>query len=338
MRCMSTAAGEDRPMTHATPFDAVVLIGFGGPTSPEEIRPFLDRVLEGRPVPRARYEDVVRHYERIGGRSPFNELTQRQADALAGVLRIEGVEIPVRVGLRHAAPFIEETLRDLAAEGARHLLGIVLAAHESEASWERYVESAEEARRRIGAGAPTMTYAHPSFDHPLLVRAHAQRVREAHERMRRDTFAGMTLIFTAHSIPQAMADRGPYVRELVGTAALVAEAVGAPDWHLAYQSRSGSPSERWLEPDVCQVLRRLPSGSGRREAVVAPIGFVCDHVEVLYDLDVEAAEVAATAGVRMERARALNDHPDFVAVLAELVTGRPKDAGGAHDSMESLSR
>lgn len=325
-------------MTDAMPYDAVVLIGFGGPVSPEEIRPFLDRVLEGRPVPRARYEDVVHHYERIGGRSPFNELTQRQADALAEGLRAQGIEIPVRIGLRHAAPFVEQTLRDLAAQGARHVLGIVLAAHQSEASWERYVESAEEARLRIGAGAPAITYMHPPFDNPLLVRAHAQRVSDALARLRRDTFAGVALIFTAHSIPQAMADRGPYVQELRGTAALVAEAVGAPDWHLVYQSRSGSPAERWLEPDVSDVLKQLPSASGRHEAVVAPIGFVCDHVEVLYDLDVEAAEAAKAAGVRMERARALNDHPDFIAVLAELVVSPPKGAGGTHDSTESVSR
>ena len=325
-------------MTAALPYDAVILIGFGGPTSPEEVRPFLDHVLEGRPVPRARYEDVVHHYERIGGRSPFNELTQRQADALAQTLRAAGVEIPVRVGLRHAAPFIEETLRDLAAHGARRVLGIVLAAHESEASWERYVESAEEARRRIGVGALDISYAHPSFDHPLLVRAHAQRVGDALARMRRDTFAGVALIFTAHSIPQAMADGSRYVQELTGTAALVAEAVGAPDWHLAYQSRSGSPADRWLEPDVCEVLRDLPSASGRHEAVVVPVGFVCDHVEVLYDLDVEAAAAAAEAGVRIERARALNDHPDFITMLAELVVGPPQHAGGTPGPMESVSQ
>ncbi|TAM58908.1 ferrochelatase [bacterium] len=322
--------------TQAAPYDAVVLIGFGGPTSPAEIRPFLDHVLAGHPVPRARYEGVVHHYERIGGRSPFNELTQRQADGVAAALRAAGRELPVRVGLSHAAPFIEETLRELAAQGTRRVLGIVLAAHESEASWERYMQGAQAACRRIGPTAPQLAFAHPAYDHPLLVRAHAQRARAALARLGRDDFAATALIFTAHSIPRAMAECGPYVEQLLATAGLVARELEAPDWQLAYQSRSGAPDEPWLEPDVCSVLERLPAASGRREAVVVPIGFVCDHVEVLYDLDVEAAAVAAAAGVRLERASALNDHPDFIAVLTELAIGPPKGAGDVHASTESL--
>jgi ferrochelatase len=286
--------------------DQVVLLGFGGPSSREEIRPFLDRVLQGRPIPVERYEEVVRHYEHIGGKSPFNELTQLQADALQTLLRRNGLDVPVRAAYKNAAPFIEDVAAEAAVSGKRSC-AIVLAAHQSEASWNKY------------AGAlPNATYAPPFFEHPLFIRANAERARDAFARLGKATSDRTALIFTAHSIPQAMADRGPYVVQLERSASLIARELQAPAYTIAYQSRSGRPSEPWLEPDVRDVLRALP-GQNVRDAVVAPIGFLCDHVEVLYDLDVDAAAVARDCGVRMARAAALNDHPLFVEMLAELV-------------------
>ena len=284
----------------------VVLLGFGGPTRPEEIRPFLDRVLQGRPVPPQRYESVVEHYLHIGGKSPFNELTQRQADALARELRQRGYDAVVLTAYVNAAPFASDVAAQLQTQGV-HPIVIILAAHQSPASWDKY------------AGLiPDATYVPPYYEHPLFVRAHAQRVRDALAELGKTSFDGVELIFTAHSIPQAMADRSPYVRQLERTAQLVAAQAQAPSWRIAYQSRSGSPADKWLEPDIRDVLRALPA-QGVREAVVAPIGFLCDHVEVLYDLDVDAAQAARDAGVRMERAAALNDHPDFIRMMADLV-------------------
>ncbi len=284
--------------------DAVVLLGFGGPESPQEIRPFLDRVLQGRPVPPARYEEVVRHYEHIGGRSPFNELTRRQARALQRELQHRGIALPVRVAYRNTAPFID----DVAAEFAHgHPIAIIVAAHQSEASWDKY------------AGAlPTATYVEPYYDRPLFVQAHAERVLEALQRLGKTTFENTALIFTAHSIPQDMADRSPYVAQLQRSCELVARKAGAASWRIGYQSRSGSPAQPWLEPDVREVIAALPN-RGITDAVVAPIGFLCDHVEVLYDLDVDAAATAREIGVRMARASALNDHPLFISMLADLV-------------------
>lgn len=286
--------------------NVVVLLGFGGPESPEEIRPFLDRVLEGRPVPPARYEEVVSHYEHIGGKSPFNELTQRQANALQDELRERGLNLPVRVAYKNAAPYIPDVAADIQAQG-RRAIAIILAAHQSEASWSKYLNS-----------IPDATYVPPYYDRPLFVQANAQRVLDALHSLGKTSFEGTALIFTAHSIPQAMADRSEYVAQLERSAELIAREAGADSWRIAYQSRSGSPKDKWLEPDVRDVLQALPA-EGIRDAVVAPIGFLCDHVEVLYDLDVDAAQAAKAAGVRMARAAALNDHPLFIGLLADLV-------------------
>ena len=284
----------------------VVLIGFGGPERREEIRPFLDRVLQGRPVPPARYEEVVSHYEHIGGKSPFNELTQRQAQALQDELCARGLDVPVRVAYKNAAPYIDDVAAEIASSG-QDAIAIILAAHQSEASWDKYLNS-----------IPNATYVPPYYDRPLFVQANAQRVLDALHSLGKAAFDGTALIFTAHSIPQAMADRSEYVQQLQRSAELIAREAGAADWRIAYQSRSGSPQDKWLEPDVRDVLKALPD-EGVRTAIVAPIGFLCDHVEVLYDLDVDAAQTAKAAGVRMARAAALNDHPLFIDLLADLV-------------------
>jgi ferrochelatase len=284
----------------------VVLLGFGGPARPEEIRPFLDRVLQGRRIPPERYEAVVSHYMHMGGKSPFNELTQRQARALERELRSRGLDVRVRTAYLNAAPFAAEVASQLAEDGVRQPIVIILAAHQSPASWDKYVGL-----------IPNALYVPPYFDHPLFVEANAQRVRDALRDLGRDSFAGVALIFTAHSIPQTTADVSPYVAQLQRSAELVAKAAGADSWRIAYQSRSGAAKDPWLEPDVRDVLRSLPN-EGVHDAIVAPIGFLCDHVEVLYDLDVDAAAAAREAGVRMVRAAALNDHPAFIRMLADL--------------------
>lgn len=286
-------------------YGAVVLLGFGGPESPEEIRPFLDRVLEGKRIPPERYEAVVSHYEQMpGGKSPFNELTARQAEGLERELRARGIELPVRVAYKNSAPFEDDVVRELSGTGT--LLGIILAVFQSPASWQKYQT------------LPDARYVDPYFDHPLLIEANAQRVRGALERLGQSSFEGTALIFTAHSIPQSMADASPYPAQFARTAELVARAAGAREWEIAYQSRSGSPADPWLDPDVRDVLAELPQ-RGIGNAIVAPIGFLCDHVEVLYDLDIDAAEVARDSGVRMQRAAAINDHPLFIRMLADLV-------------------
>jgi protoporphyrin/coproporphyrin ferrochelatase len=295
-----------------------MLIGFGGPTAPSEVRPFLDRVLQGRPVPRERYEEVVHHYELLGGRSPYNDLTMRQAHALRAALRRDEFDVPVVVGMRNAPPFIDNALRELAAKGARRAFGFVLAAHRCEASWDRYQNDINAARERISASLPQIEYAPRWHNHPLFIGAAADGVRDAIARLARSDRESAELIFTAHSIPVAMAARAPYVEQIRESTSMVAAAVGASNWRIAYQSRSGNPRDSWLEPDIKDVIR----GLGGRAVVIVPIGFLCDHVEVLYDLDIEAAQFARETGVTMMRAATVSDHPQFIEMMAALACAR----------------
>ena len=296
--------------------DAVLIVGFGGPTRAEEIRPFLDNVLRGRSIPRERYEAVVHHYELLGGVSPYNDLTMRQADALRAELARGGLEIPVAVGMRNWQPYVDDALATLVHGGARRVLAFIMAAHRSEASFERYQQTVTAAVEKLARRAPEIIYPEPWFAHPKFVAAVAARVTEKLAHLDAADRARAKLIFTAHSIPVAMAAASPYVEQLTESSRLVAANLGFGNWTLAFQSRSGSPRDPWLEPDIGVALRKLARGAS---AIVVPIGFLCDHVEVLYDLDVEAAAIAREADVRMCRASTVSDHPEFIAMMAEIV-------------------
>jgi ferrochelatase len=300
--------------------DAVLMIGFGGPTSADEIRPVLDNVLRGRPIPRERYEEVVHHYDLLGGRSPYNDLTMRQASALRAELEKKGTRVPVAVGMRNWRPYIADSLRSLTDSGARRVLAFIMAAHRSKASFERYQATVNDALVELGEAAPEVVYPQPWHDHPLFVTAVASRAREALSKLDPPERSGARLIFTAHSIPLAMAQAGPYVEQLTQSARMVAADLGIDTWQFAYQSRSGSPREAWLEPDIKDTLRSLDA----KTAVVVPIGFLCDHAEVLYDLDIEAAQVARDAGIRMERAPTVGDHPLFIEMMASIVAAHSR--------------
>jgi len=299
--------------------DSVLLIAFGGPTGPDEVRPFLDIVTRGRRIPAARLDEVAGHYFHLpGARSPLNDLTNAQARALARALEATGPPLPVFVGMRNWHPFLHETLAEMSARGARRALGVILSAFRTEASWDRYQADVAAARART-PGAPDVAFAPPWFDHPRFIAAVADRTRAALAAIPADRRRWTPLVFTAHSIPVAMADASPYVSDLTTAAREVVARLGHARFSIAYQSRSGSPADPWLEPDIRDVLRMLAT-DGERAVVVVPIGFVCDHVEVLHDLDVEAHDVASTLGLAFHRATAVNDHPEFIAMLADLVT------------------
>ena len=206
--------------------DAVLMIGFGGPTRADEVRPFLDNVLRGRPIPRERYEEVVHHYDLLGGRSPYNDLTMRQAAALREELAKRDASVPVAVGMRNWKPYIADSMRALADAGARRVLGFIMAAHRSEASFERYQATVDDARAAMGEAAPEVVYPEPWHDHPLFIAAVASRAREAFARFDPPEQSRARLIFTAHSIPLAMAKAGPYVEQLAQSARMVAAELG----------------------------------------------------------------------------------------------------------------
>lgn len=312
MRCTPTSTA-NRAVSDA--FDAVVLLGFGGPRTPEDVRPFLDRILANRPVTPERYEAVVENYRAIGGFSPYNERTERQAEALAAALRQRKIETPVTIAYRNVAPFNDDIVDVLAQSGVRRVLGVPLAVFGGGESDERYIREFDRALA-AGPDAPAVTYLRPFFDDPAFVRAQAATIREALASLGRATFDGVRVIFTAHSIPTATP--GSYAHDFERASRLVAEELALPDWSIAYQSRSGRPQTPWLEPDVRDEIRALPA-TGIADVILVAIGFLCDHVEVLYDLDIDAAGVAAEAGLRLVRAPTMNARPDFIGALADRV-------------------
>jgi ferrochelatase len=309
-------------------FDAVLLIAFGGPQGPGDIRPFLENVLRGRRVAPGRIDEVAHHYELFNGVSPLTDLTLRQADGLRRALRDSGMPLPVYVGMRNWHPFLSDTLKTMSRDGVHHAVGIIAAAHRSYSGCTQYRENVVEARKALAAaGLPDVkvTYVSDWHDHPSFIAANAEHVVEAVQQLPEAFRPNARLIFTAHSIPLPMAQRYPYREQFEETARRVAAEVAriAPysasrlPYACVYQSRSGRPEDPWLEPDVCDYLR-AQKAEGLDAAVLAPIGFVCDHIEVLYDLDVEAADVCRQIQLPMVRAQAVNDSPRFIEMLADV--------------------
>ena len=299
-------------------YQAILLIAFGGPASPEEIRPFLARVTDGIAIPAQRLDEVARHYEAVGGKSPLNEITFRQADALRKIL---SAQLPVYVGMRNSRPFFADTLKQMHDDGVRRALGFILSSHQTEASWERYQKNIADARAEIGAQAPAIDYCDGWHDHPLFIRSWLELIQTAVAAFPAANRQALRLVFTAHSVPAAMAARSPYVEQLQATARLIAAKLDQPRWSIAYQSRSGKPTDPWLEPDIGPVIKDF-AAAGIKQMVLAPIGFVCDHVEILYDLDIEAKKLAEELSVRLTRASCPNDHPTFIRMIADVVLKR----------------
>lgn len=310
-------------MTRA-PFDAVLVISFGGPGGPADIRPFLANVLRGRRIPPERIEEVAHHYELFGGISPITELTVRQAEGLRERLLARKLPLPVYVGMRNWHPYLADTLGRMADDGIRRAIGFIAAAHHSYSSCGQYKQNVLDARRlnrERGNADIEISYVDSWFDHPRFIEAAAAHASEALARLNGPARAAARLIFTAHSIPLGMAGACRYVDQLTESCRLVAQRLNRPDWVLVYQSRSGRPQDPWLEPDVCEYLRREHTG-GLKAAVIIPIGFLCDHIEVLYDLDHEAAEVCRELNLPMVRAEAVNDDPAFLDMMADVVQAK----------------
>lgn len=296
----------------------VLLISFGGPEKPEEIRPFLEVVLKGRPVPPARLDEVVHHYMAIGGKSPLNDLTRQQAAALERELAGRGAPLPVQVGMRNWHPFLKDALKGLGDKGAKRVIGVVLSSHRGEASVDRYQGAVAAARAALGPGAPEVAYTPTWADHPLFIDALADRVREGLDELPESVRDKARWLFTAHSVPAAMPGGDLYQADLNRTAELLAARFGGQAWRLVWQSRSGGPKDPWLGPDICDALHE-EGAAGAPAFLVVPIGFVADHVEVLYDLDHEAVEVAGALHRPIARAGTVGTHPAFIKMLADLV-------------------
>ena len=304
-------------------YDAVLLIGFGGPERPEDVQPFLEDVVKDAPVPRERLEKAAGQYKAIGGVSPYNRLIRGQAAALEKLLQSRGILLPVHVGLAHSNPRIADTLAALSNKGLANLFVIIMAPHRSPSSFTKYLMLADEAFTALkekGMLVPQVTYAPEWHNRTGFIRAIEQNVKAAYAQLSlpETEWQRTGLVFTTHSIPQPMANTSSYVTQFEETAGLVAERLGNPLYHLAYTSRSGRPEDPWLVPDLGDFLEQLAS-EGLSACVVAPIGFLVDHVEVLYDIDILAQARAAKAGIRMVRAGTVGCHPSFIAMLSSLV-------------------
>jgi len=295
-------------------YDAVLILSFGGPERTEEVLPFLENVTRGRGIPRERLLEVAEHYYHFGGKSPINEQNRLLIAALEKELAQHGPALPVYWGNRNWRPLLADTLREMQADGVRRALAFVTSVFSSYSGCRQYLEDIERARASAGPGAPEVHKLRTFYNHPGFIEPMAERVRAAREHL-----PSSRLFFTAHSIPMSMAKCCDYERQLQEACRLVAEQAGCPEWRLVYQSRSGAPGQPWLEPDVLDALREIPSGA---EVILAPIGFISDHMEVLYDLDTEARELADQLGLKMVRAGTVGVHPKFISMIRELIHER----------------
>ena len=302
-----------------TDFDALLLVSFGGPEGMEEVIPFLENVLRGRNVPRERMLSVARHYELFGGVSPINQANRDLIAALKRELEEHGPSLPIYWGNRNWHPLLPDTLRQMANDGVTNALAFVTSGYSSYSSCRQYLENISAAQAAVGPDAPRVEKLRVFYKHPLFIEANVDHIRAASSQLQDP--AAAHLVFTAHSIPESMAVNCDYVSQLAHTGALIAREVQFANWHLVYQSRSGSPVQPWLGPDVCEHLRALRA-EGVRSVVLAPIGFVSDHMEVVYDLDVEARSVADEIGMKMVRAQTAGTHPAFVRMIRELIVER----------------
>jgi ferrochelatase len=318
------------------PYDALLIVSFGGPEGPDDVLPFLENVTRGRNIPRERLLDVSEHYYHFGGVSPMNGEIRCLLGKLVHELNVHGPHLPVYWGNRNWHPLLRDVIEQMADDGVQHALAFVTSAFGSYSSCRQYREDIARARDEVGTTAPQIDVIRRFYNHPGFIEAVAERTTDALAELPEERRDAANLLFTAHSIPAAMASTGPYEVQLRESCRLVADALGRAQWQLAFQSRSGPPSQPWLEPDVESTLRAIAAGGGSRDVVVVPIGFLHDHMEVVFDLDIEVGELCEELGLTMTRAATPGLHPRFITMIRELIfertcPGTERLARGADD-------
>jgi ferrochelatase len=307
----------------STVYDAILIVGFGGPERRDDVMPFLENVTRGRNVPRERLFEVARHYYDLGGSSPINSQVRDLIACLRRELERRGVALPIFWGNRNWHPLLADTLATMTTAGLKRALAVVLAAFSSYSSCRQYREDIAFAQAELGQDAPQVDKVRVFYNHPDFIAANSARVRETLAIIPVETRDSHHIVFTAHSIPVAMARNCDYEQQLREACRLVATEleIGSERWSLVYQSRSGRPQDPWLKPDILDQLRELHD-RGETNVLIHPIGFLSDHVEVLHDLDVEARGYAESLGIRLARSRTVGTHQLFVAMLGELIAER----------------
>ncbi|NNC80827.1 MAG: ferrochelatase [Acidimicrobiales bacterium] len=316
-------------MSEVVPYDAILLVSFGGPEGPDDVVPFLENVTRGRGIPRERLEQVGAHYKLFGGKSPINDQCRALLADLKVALAGAGIDLPVYWGNRNWDPMLEDTIGDMADDGVEHALAFVTSATSSYSGCRQYREDIERAREAVGDDAPKVDKIRQYYDHPGFIEPMIDNTRRALE----EAPMGSRLVFTAHSLPLSMASTSDYEAQLREAARLVAEGVGEAEWDLVWQSRSGPAQMPWLEPDINDHLEAIgPDASG---VVMVPIGFISDHMEVIYDLDTEAAATCRTLGLPFVRAATVGTDERFVTMIVDLVEERRR--GVAPKALGSLA-
>lgn len=304
-------------------YDAILFVSFGGPEGPDDVIPFLENVLRGKPVPRERMLEVAEHYQQFGGISPINQQCRELIEALRAELSRENIDIPIVWGNRNWHPLLPDTIRELKESGAKRVLAFVTSGFSCYSGCRQYRENIYAACDETAANDIEVDKIRVFYNHPDFIAVNAEHVGNAIEEVADGNADDVHVAFTAHSIPDSMASTSDYVKQLTEASRLVAAELGIPSdrWKLVYQSRSGRPQDPWLEPDICDHIEDLKS-QGITKLVVSPIGFLSDHVEVLFDLDDEAKKACETAGIAMKRAATPGTHPKFVEMIRKLIQER----------------
>ena len=324
----------------AQTFDAILLVSFGGPEGMDEVMPFLENVLRGRNVPQERMRAVARRYELFGGVSPINSQNRALIAALEKELQENGPQLPIYWGNRNWHPFLADTLRRMADDGISRALAFFTSAYSSYSGCRQYREDIVRAQSEVGTDAPQVEKLRAFYNHPGFIEPNVENVRAALSQIPEERRESAQIAFTAHSIPLTMAANCDYEKQLHETCRLVAEGVGHLHWRLVFQSRSGSPTQPWLEPDILDYLKELKE-AGAEDVVIAPVGFISDHMEVIYDLDTEARALCERIGLNMVRASTVGAHPTFVKMIRELILERmnpdfPKRFLGTHGASHDV--
>jgi ferrochelatase len=314
-------------------------MSFGGPEKNEDVMPFLENVLRGRNVPRERMLEVAEHYYHFGGKSPINDQNLALIDALGGELKSAGLNLPIYFGNRNWHPLITDTVRQMREDGCKRTIAFFTSGMSCYSGCRQYRENIQSACEAVGEGAPIIEKTRMYFNHPSFIEAVCAQVQQSLDKLSEEERGKAHILFTAHSIPESMAKNSRYELHFREASKLVSQALGGISHDCVYQSRSGPPQVPWLEPDVCDHIKTLHD-KGHTSLVIVPIGFMSDHMEVLYDLDTEARDLCAELGIRMERARTPSTHPAFIRMVRELIEERVRfletrpylgDFGPSHD-------
>ena len=281
------------------PFDALLVVSFGGPNGPDDVMPFLENVLRGKNVPRERMLEVSEHYQHFGGKSPINDQNLALIEAIKADLAANGIDLPVYWGNRNWHPMFADTLEQMKKDGIKKSLAFFTSMFSCYSGCRQYRENIIEAQEQVGPDAPEVHKLRMAFNHPLYIGASADRVQKALDQIPESRRSAARVVFTAHSIPLSMAENCKYETQLNEASRLIMEAIGENPWDLVYQSRSGPPQQPWLDPDICDHIQALHDAGGIEDMVIMPVGFVSDHMEVMFDLDTEAMDLCKELSINM---------------------------------------